>query len=188
MSEHTKGPWRMIGENTRGLRFSAIGSDTMLAAVYSRAHGDVENERSNAKRIIACVNFCEGQPSDFLEVTTQLGGLTHLIKGVSEVKKHNERLIEMYDKLEEENESLKQRVAKLEAQAQWRPIETAPKDGSPVWVRGNNYGDESKGRHACFGWFDGVDWRSTDFGENGQSQLKYLTHWMPLPNAPEFNS
>lgn len=100
-------------------------------------------------------------------------------------------LDEAIEKLREtlqENTVLESRIAELEAHTQWQPIETAPKNGVPVWVRGNNYGDEEKGLHACFGWFDGADWRSVDFGENGQSILKYLTHWMPLPKAPEVKS
>jgi len=63
----------------------------------------------------------------------------------------------------------------------WLPIETAPKDGRPVWVRGKNFGEIGRGLHYCWAYFDGVKWYEPGFES---SMLQYLTHWMPIPAAP----
>ena len=66
---------------------------------------------------------------------------------------------------------------------EWQPIETAPKDGRPVWVRGNNWGDETRGRHCCWAWFDGIDWLSASCDSDGPSTLLHLTDWWPSASA-----
>jgi hypothetical protein len=58
----------------------------------------------------------------------------------------------------------------------WQPIETAPKDGTPVWVRGWNWGKEGTQRHACYAWWDGEEWRETK-GSDEAGFLRYLTDW-----------
>jgi len=55
----------------------------------------------------------------------------------------------------------------------WQPIETAPRDGTPVlayWP----------GEAAMFGvvMWDGDDWRESEY------VWRYPTHWMPLPQPP----
>lgn len=61
----------------------------------------------------------------------------------------------------------------------WRPIETAPKDGTHilVWMRHEAYGFKAEG-------VDTARW--TD--HNGGGWVTWLsgtpTHWMPLPSAP----
>lgn len=59
--------------------------------------------------------------------------------------------------------------------ANWKPINTAPKDGRPVWVRGNNWGDPSKGQHCHWAYWDGSNWIAA--GVDGAT-LTYLTEWM----------
>lgn len=66
----------------------------------------------------------------------------------------------------------------------WRPIETAPKDGTLIVVKGDNHGDSDLGQHHCIAsWFKGCWMESSDW--NPTSDLAYLTHWMPLPPAPK---
>ena len=62
----------------------------------------------------------------------------------------------------------------------WKPIDTAPKDGRPVWSRGNNWGDPSKGQHCCWAYWDGSNWIAAEVdGEvDGGETLTYLTEWM----------
>lgn len=66
----------------------------------------------------------------------------------------------------------------------WRDISTAPKDGSHFVATGYNYGLYSEGRHICVAqWFRGCWMEASDWNET--SELKYLTHWMPLPSPPD---
>ena len=80
---------------------------------------------------------------------------------------------------------LRSRIAKLEAQTQWQPISTAPKDvfvllAGPsgyttiktVFTTGRMCSDYHKGR-----WIDHANDDLTDWGFEP-------THWMPLPKAP----
>lgn len=67
--------------------------------------------------------------------------------------------------------------------ANWQDISTAPKDGTRFVAVGQNYGLDSEKQHICIAqrlagcWVEVSDW-------NGASNLKYLTHWMPLPPLP----
>ena len=66
----------------------------------------------------------------------------------------------------------------------WRDISTAPKDGSRFVATGHNYGLYSEVRHTCVAqWFRGCWMETSDWNET--SELKYLTHWMPLPSPPD---
>lgn len=81
---------------------------------------------------------------------------------------------------------------------EWHPIETAPKDGTPILAAGANLGDPRKGYHQSV-----VEWtqdertpeqRAAEGGEdfsgwycddNSDARLEFLTHWTPLPPTPE---
>lgn len=60
----------------------------------------------------------------------------------------------------------------------WAPIEHAPKDGRPAWVRGFNHGDPVKGVHCTWAYWDGAEGKWYEAGTVG-AQLLYLTHYMP---------
>ena len=81
---------------------------------------------------------------------------------------------------------LRSRIAKLEAQTQWQPISTAPKDAfvllagpsgyttiKTVFTTGRMCSDYHKGR-----WIDHANDDLTDWGFEP-------THWMPLPTPPK---
>jgi len=81
-----------------------------------------------------------------------------------------------------EIERLRTRVAELEAERAWRPIETAPKDGGCILACDARTVD----------WYLVVGWSQTSdigWGWSTQDGLTYhqdsLTHWMPLPAAPK---
>lgn len=65
----------------------------------------------------------------------------------------------------------------------WQPIDTAPRDGRPVWARGDNWGHQEKGQHCCWAWHDGANWKSADSDEDGQTTLAYLREWLPRASA-----
>jgi hypothetical protein len=68
---------------------------------------------------------------------------------------------------------------KLGQQMTWKPISTAPKDGTPVDVWVNDYGDQFRVAdawwHATLG-----SWMTRD----GSKILGVVTHYMPLPPPP----
>lgn len=74
----------------------------------------------------------------------------------------------------------------------WRPIETAPKNGSAVLIWGSVNGScggisvaMSEGGHR---WvvLGGDVWAEDRYG--GSLTVSHATHWMPLPAPPEQNS
>ena len=76
--------------------------------------------------------------------------------------------------------------------AQWQPIETAPKDGTPVLLRGQWAGEiGGPGDTGTFiGYYDdgrtdypGFDWNIV--GGSYYTAWCRPTHWRPLPTPPE---
>ena len=65
----------------------------------------------------------------------------------------------------------------------WAPITTAPRDGSPVWVRGDNYNDPRNGQHHCWAWWDTTLGTWFNAHTPDSSRLEYLTHWLPRTEA-----
>ena len=63
---------------------------------------------------------------------------------------------------------------------EWQPIETAPKDGTPVLLAGCR-------KIVVAAWLeDEIDWWHVDDNKRGPFALRgpAPTHWMPLPAAP----
>lgn len=60
----------------------------------------------------------------------------------------------------------------------WRSINEAPKDGTPVFAKGNNYGKPECGVHCCWAYFKDGQWHAAD-GEN--LPLEYLTEYLVRP-------
>ena len=63
---------------------------------------------------------------------------------------------------------------------EWKPIETAPKDGTRILLATNDYVFEGYWHQYsphCDGW-----WKVSDIENLGNTI--YPTHWMPLPEPP----
>lgn len=86
------------------------------------------------------------------------------------------------------------------AEPQWQPIETAPKDGSLFlcWVSAVSYGETDEGQQyqQDVSQVDFCQWHGFEEAPNGGwfepccgriSDSQDVTHWMPIPPAPEFN-
>jgi hypothetical protein len=66
----------------------------------------------------------------------------------------------------------------------WQPIETAPKDGTVVIVRGFYDADGKLFMKAAAAAQYGKRWMMDNHGY-GYTVSCYPTHWMPLPNPPK---
>lgn len=64
----------------------------------------------------------------------------------------------------------------------WRGIESAPKDGTPFYLTGFNYGNPSAGRWYDFGY---MNRKGAIHSTINEAVLGFATHWMPLPQSPE---
>ena len=63
--------------------------------------------------------------------------------------------------------------------SEWKPIETAPKDGTPVLVAWSGLSF-----HPVVAHYEGCLWGTLSAGF-GFEPLCAPTHWMPLPPSPE---
>jgi hypothetical protein len=67
-AQHTPGPLKIAGRDTRSLPHTLVSARTLLFRVYSEAYGDVEQEQANARRLVACWNACNGVSTMDLEM------------------------------------------------------------------------------------------------------------------------
>ena len=80
--------------------------------------------------------------------------------------------------LVEQNAKLTARLATIEQETRWQPIETIPKDGTSVLVTMAGGFD---GPYYVLFWNDSF-FESVDSGEG--PSIDHLTHWMSLPQPP----
>lgn len=66
----------------------------------------------------------------------------------------------------------------------WKPIESAPKDGTKIWAF-LNYGDTGE-EMAVIAWTGDPrwPWRLNGDGASDRVAPHIPTHWMPLPPSP----
>lgn len=67
--------------------------------------------------------------------------------------------------------------------AEWRPIETAPKDGTRIWCWFPDY--DAYVVHWGTNFFDHTDNWTLDSAESATLNYDEPTHWMELPGAPD---
>lgn len=73
-------------------------------------------------------------------------------------------------------EGYAEQAEELESAQQWQPIETAPKDGTEIDV----WNASAECRVVNASWSDGM-WIADDAPSSDEDDV---THWMPLPKAP----
>lgn len=65
----------------------------------------------------------------------------------------------------------------------WKPIETAPKDGAFILA----YWDEATYPHDIENRYEIVRWINGEWRNENDEDLIKPTHWMPLPDPPKEN-
>ena len=84
-----------------------------------------------------------------------------------------------YDALVADNQSLRDEIARLKAEREWQPIESAPRKRLYFILAR----DSATQMFASVYWYNKenvwVDYEGEYYMEN------YFTHWMPLPEPPE---
>lgn len=72
------------------------------------------------------------------------------------------------------------------AAGEWRPIETAPKDGSSVVIYGDIDASEAIPDYAVCSWEPAAIGQPAGWVLDGHESVMFVpTHWMPLPSPPE---
>jgi len=80
-------------------------------------------------------------------------------------------------------DGLEEKLAKAEQRvAEWQPIETAPKDGTDMLCCGWRYNQPKND------WFHTVCWWNGHGFVDDSGYVDFVTHWMPLPKAPNDES
>lgn len=69
----------------------------------------------------------------------------------------------------------------------WRPIETAPKDGTLILLSGGELKRAYIGKRGRTETINGYDefWWAEDYNSTYGCRKVHPTHWMPLPEPPE---
>ena len=115
--EHTPTPWRVSRANpspTTGEWMIAGSSNGYLAEVRDCGGGSVA---ANARRIVAAINYCQGLPTEGMEVATRLGKTVEV--SLQQLVDAIEQRDQLQSKLEAERASLfaeNQRKQQLEQQ------------------------------------------------------------------------
>lgn len=102
--QHTAEPWKFRKAKTVTHIFNAARP---IAKIGS---GHVENpqDESNARRIVACVNACEGIDTlqlEILDVKTTLDGADELIKQRDQLKQQRDKLLAMVKTIVQSNDA-----------------------------------------------------------------------------------
>ena len=76
------------------------------------------------------------------------------------------------DEARKELKDLYSRIVELEAMTTWKPIESAPRDGTEIWLFDQ---ERVQGYWNVF----------TSWWDSDTHEIIDPTHWMPLPQPPE---
>jgi hypothetical protein len=103
----------------------------------------------------------------------QVPGLKAEIQRLNKVEAELLSAIEVIDK---QSKAYLEDLQRLQAAQEWRPISTAPRDGTPIWT--------SDGTDCQEAWFsEGFWWirKDTVLAKNAEPKF-----WLPLPLPPKF--
>lgn len=154
MTEHTPGPWKVDDHVTGGVQ---TGRYTVILDGVDEDGRERMHRCSEGKWWTERV--CQVEAVDAGEA--------------------NAALIARAPELLAENEVLKARIAELEAERKWQPIETAPKDGTGI-IGMSIQGEKKTVCWIADGYMDGDRWVFASF-DLDEDEYTNPTHWMPLP-------
>jgi hypothetical protein len=82
------------------------------------------------------------------------------------------------------DQALRQHEIEVRAEA-WQPIETAPKDGTRVWLFGTalTFDDYERPNAMVIGMWLSDKWRVVASGQPREMEIK-ANYWQPLPDPP----
>ena len=110
---------------------------------------------------------------------------------IEELKKMQQKAVDILCEADEEREKLQSRISELEKGNEWISVEyRLPEINEPILAfQKNNY---KQFRKIIVG-YDGSEFRPFYNGDDddilfdGRSKYPKVTHWMPLPNNPKTN-
>jgi hypothetical protein len=98
MSEHTKEPWSINEwpQPDSTIAIGAVGTPLICRVIFRNV--SINEQKANARRIVACVNACAGIPTIDLEVDnptllTMLKERAELIRQLDELRKELDKLL-----------------------------------------------------------------------------------------------
>lgn len=160
----TEGPWTHINPFGKPSNRIYITNGLVMGEFYPICPENMENARFAAASRQAI--------PDLIAEVRRLRYELDQASGIYTLVQHKDAEIE---ELQAEIEALKN---------PWRPIETAPRDGTYLLLFIPDYGDE---KHIGFGDEDGflIDDGAIEFLDEEGDMDNYPTHWMPLPQPPK---
>ncbi len=119
------------------------------------------------------------------EALPELRAVASTIQDCAEISAHSS----WADRIDTALARIDSALSAHEAQG-WRPIESAPKDGTPLRLFAESLIDEdfNPSGSAEGHWCDDVGWQAAlwnDSAEEFYTAVIYPTHWQPLPPPPE---
>lgn len=163
----------LTDQEAAGLRAKAEAALAVTAEPWQYDDGKTDGDFRGKPQLIQTCNHLLLEPFDMFAEEKSDAVCRHVVASQPATLL---RLLDDRDRLIEE-------IARLRAEAEWRPISTAPKDGTEIDVL-----IDACERYANVAYESGEWWIETYDKAIGDVRIairRQLTHWRPLPQPPE---